>query len=878
MRKPETRGGVLRHAKDTVRQRIADVVSTEYPAPFTVPVQQIWGHCYTTASETRAVYLLRDARWANQTAGTQAQTRDLQTAAWASLVGRHVRIRVADLPVNPDPWAVRHIRSAPNPAGVDGADLHDHVLAGALRQREPWMRDVIVTVDVRLCGADNGDPDDSWEEQEAEVFVRLSGDGLHAVRGPGGLVDWMIRTSVAPGHLIPRPGLARPAEVMAEYVEEVDWTAPPGPRMVRIGKVGEADQWAVALTVSTMQERPCPGGPPPWMSAVLGFPFPVQLVVAGSIESASEAAPKFEKRARWQKDQITHQVKVGVEPDESTIETFGDARRLADRLKTGDGVVALADWVGRLVVTGPSPKVAADRARAVIKTFDVEQHITLAWERDQVTAIRELIPGVREISRGYHRYSDVALWSTGMPNVTGRVGQQTGMHVGYTSGRMRGRPVRFDPWYPPEVLNRAAIYPVLGDPGAGRSTLGLRAIQECILLGIPVVAIDPAGEWTNVDQLPGGAGRVQTIDLSGRTAGMAGLLALDQLIPDPDPADYTDDDGVVDMVELRSAQEDARKQRVTAAIDAMRAIFDDDTWANEVRREAIKDSAWDCDGNLWRAIDWLDRPEDRGGSEANRRLARELTAAAHGSARLLFPPRDRAEAATQAGALGVFRGRGLFDAQVTIITMQGMEFPRPGSDQRHWTSAERHAALIMRLTAHFGRRLIKEHDRRSRRCRKLLLVDEASWLANWEHGVAWISSFVRHARRWNCPMMLMSQHPRDLARLDPEGKTFSSGGFIGQHDKAEPATDSLALTGAPPGLEAVVTGLSLVPREDEDDPGRVPGEFLFTDADRWTERIRVDLDPYPVLTDVAYTSPGERPGGPVVFETAGADTSDQAAM
>jgi hypothetical protein len=641
--------------------------------------------------------------------------------------------------------------------------------------------------------------------------------------------------------------------------------------MVRIGKVGEADQWAVALTVSTMQERPCPGGPPPWMSAVLGFPFPVQLVVAGSIESASEAAPKFEKRARWQKDQITHQVKVGVEPDESTIETFGDARRLADRLKTGDGVVALADWVGRLVVTGPSPKVAADRARAVIKTFDVEQHITLAWERDQVTAIRELVPGVREISRGYHRYSDVALWSTGMPNVTGRVGQQTGMHLGYTSGRMRGRPVRFDPWYPTEVLKRAAIYPVLGDPGAGRSTLGLRAIQECILLGIPVVAIDPAGEWTNVDRLPGGAGRVQTVDLSGRTAGMAGLLALDRLIPDPDPADFCGDDGVVDMVELKAARAAASEQRVAAAIDAMRAVFDDDTWANEARREAIKDSAWDSDGDLWKAVDWLDRADRDGGCDSNRRLARELVSAAHGTARLLFPARDRAV------NLGKDT-RGLLGAQVTIITMQGMQFPRPGSDQKHWTSAERSAALIMRLTAYLGRRLIEEHDRRERRGRKLLVVDEASWLANWEYGTAWIASFERHARRWNCPIMLMSQHPADLARLDPEGKTFSSGGFVGWHDKPEPVPASLALTGAPPGLEAVVTGLSLVARESEEDSGRVPGEFLFTDADRWTERVRVDLDPYPVLTDVAYASPGERPGGPVAFETAETVTPNQAAM
>lgn len=870
------RDGFLRRIKDKTLRQIAALVSTEYPAPFTVPVRQIWGHCYATDRDTRAVYVLRDARWANQTAGAQAQVRDLQTAAWASLVDRHVRIRIAPLPVNPDPAAVAHIRSAPDPAGVNGDILLEHVIAGAVRQREPWMHDVLVTVDVRLCGATGGDPDDNWEEQEAEVISRLSGDGLHATRAPDGVIDWLIRTSVTPGHTVDRPGLLRLTEDMDEFAEEVDWSAPIGARMVKIATAGGDTQWAAALTISTMHPRNCPGGPPPWMSAILDAPFDVQLVVAGNVISAREAAPRFAKRARWQNDQIKHQVRVEVTPDDSTVETYGEARQLADRLATSSDIDAVVDWVGRLVVAGPTQKVCADRVRALQAMFDVEEQITLVWERDQVTALKELMPGVRQIARGYHRFSDVALWSAGVPNMTGQVGQQYGMYLGYTSGRMRGRPVRWDPWYPIEVLNRAAIYPVLGDMGAGRSTLGLRAIQESILLGIPVVAIDPAGEWRHIDQLPGSDGRVQIIDLSARSAAMSGLLALDQLIPDPDPAEFSVD-GVTNMVELQAAREEAREQRVAAAIDAMRAIFDDDTWANETRREAIKDSAWDCDGDLWKAVDWLARPDEQrhvddatgtvtvtnlGACEANRRLARELSSAAHGSARLLFPSRDRA---VNVGKTG----RGLLGAQVTVITMQGMQFPRPGSDQKHWTTSERSAALIMRLAAYLGRRLIEEHDRRDRRCRKLLVVDEASWLANWEYGTAWISSFVRHVRRWNTALLLMSQHPADLAKLDAEGKTFSSGGFVGWHDKPEPVAASLALTGAPPGLETVVTSLTLVDREDEDDPGRVPGEFLMTDADRWTDRVRVDLDPYPVLAAVGDTTPGS--SRTTVAEEAGSD-------
>lgn len=851
---PDRDLGIVARIKRKTRQQIADVLSTEYPATPTVPVKQIWGHCYTTAHETRAVYLLRDGRHSNQTGSTQAQTRNLQTTAWASLIGRHVKIRIGALPVNPDPAAVNHINAAPNPAGENGGVLREHVAAGADRQREPWMRDVIVTVDVRLCGADDGHPDDNWAEQDDEVIARLSGDGLRAARVATGVVDWLIRTSIAPGHAIKRPGLQRPAENMAEYAEEIHWNAPPGGRMVRVSKAGEPDQWAVALTISTVHRRDHPGGPPPWMSAVLAFDFPVQLVVAGDIMSAADAAPRFEKRARWQGDQINHQVKAGVTPDDSTVETFGEARQLADRFKTGGDITAIVEWVGRLVVTAPSKQECTDRARHVTKTFDEQQNMTVVWERDQVTAVKELSPGVREIDRGFHRVNDVAFWSTGIPNLTGRIGQSTGMHLGYTSGWIPGRPVRFDLWYPIEKLDRAAIYPVLGDMGAGRSTLGLRAIQECILTGVPVVAIDPAGEWTNVHRLPGAEGRVQILDLSGRTAAMSGLLALNQIIPDPDPAEFKDpDSGVVDLGELQAARADAREQRVAAAIDSMRSIFDVDTWATEARREAIKDAARDTNGDLWKAVDWLARPDDKGGCEANRRLADELTSAAHSSARLLFPARDRSVDMSKGPA------RGLLDAQVTVITMQGMQFPRPGSDREHWTSAERHAALIMRLAAYLGRRLIEEHDRRNRRGRKLLIVDEASWVANWEYGVAWIAGFVRHTRRWNCPLMLMSQHPADLARLDPEGKVFSSGGFAGWHDKPDPATDSLALTGAAEGLEAVVTGLSLVKREDEDEPSRVAGEFLWTDADGWTEQIRVDLAPYPVLAAVACTTPGRQP-------------------
>jgi hypothetical protein len=307
-------------------------------------------------------------------------------------------------------------------------------------------------------------------------------------------------------------------------------------------------------------------------------------------------------------------------------------------------------------------------------------------------------------------------------------------------------------------------------------------------------------------------------------------------MPNPDRALYTDEDT------YRGAcrQVEAKRQRL--AEDSLRQIVDEDTWRDPIRRNAIKDAAADCDGDLWKAIDWL----AESGHDDFVRLARELTNAAYGPARLLFPHR-RADGTTA----DTGHDADLLASQVVIITMQGMQFPAPGTDRANWDSTERAAALTMRLAAFLARRLIEVRPRRER---KALIVDEASWLANWKYGADWIASFVRHVRRWNTALFLMTQHPNDLKLLDPEGNTFASGGFVGCTGQVEVAEMSLGIVRAAPGLGSICPNLSWT----QTAKGRVkiPGEYIWVDATGRVLRVRVDIAPFPVLAAVADTTPG----------------------
>lgn len=808
---------------------------TLWRVPLNVPVRQIHRNVYTTDTDTRAVFTLADTTWSNQSADIQGHVVALATAAWAALPGRHLKFRIAERPVDGSTVGA-YKDTAPDPHPL----WESHVEAGADRQIDIGLTDTSVTVDVRLCGAHSGERGEDWETHHAEVLAQLSNQGLRGAPAPEGLVDWLVHTSVAPGHPVPEFLPGRACDDVDEFTAEVEWWAPVRARAVQITSGRGEPVWAAALTVSTITARETPGPLPPWMSACLHAPFPVQLVVSGEVTAARDAAAVYRNRADWQADNIDHLRKHKLPVPDSVHDAHEEARRLADQLTAGAGDADKAQcrFVGRLVVVAPTRTELDDRCRYLQNLYRDDVHVVLVRALDQVTALSELSPGVREITAGYQRNGDVALLSGAVPNATGQIGQDIGMDFGYTSGSLARRVVRFDPWHPSERLNKAPIYPVLGDLGAGRSTLGLRVIQECTLAGNYVVAVDPAGEWTNVNQLPGGE-RIKVIDLSGQGPETAGLLSTDRLVPDPDPADFGDPyDGGLRMDELRAAKERATATRVALATDNLQTLVGDDTWANEPRRWALQDAARDADGYMWGIVDWL----NRSGDDGNRRLARELTVAAHGTARLLFPPRG-VDAPSAAG--------GLLDAQVVVITMQGMQFPAPSVDQKHWTSEERAGALTMRLAAFLAKRLIEVRPRRSR---KALIVDEASWIANWSAGRAWIADFVRHVRRWNTALFLMTQHPEDLRKLDPEGTTFACGGFIGTTDRAQVAAASLALVGAAPGLEPVLKQLSWM--SGPEGRQRVPGEFFYVDADERAERVRLDLDAYPELKAVASTTPG----------------------
>ena len=177
--------------------------------------------------------------------------------------------------------------------------------------------------------------------------------------------------------------------------------------------------------------------------------------------------------------------------------------------------------------------------------------------------------------------------------------------------------------------------------------------------------------------------------------------------------------------------------------------------------------------------------------------------------------------------------------RLTVLTMQGMTLPRPGSPRDEWTDGESLAVELLNLASWLTQRTIYDADRN---LRKGVALDETHFLSQVPTGKVLIDRLARDSRKFNVRALFASQLAGDLLRVSGFASLVNAV-FVGRTDDEQAQAEALRLLRVPTGVgyEQMLGTLSPRPRHD-DRPDDTPRQFVFADGHGGVEKIRIDLE------------------------------------
>jgi hypothetical protein len=219
----------------------------------------------------------------------------------------------------------------------------------------------------------------------------------------------------------------------------------------------------------------------------------------------------------------------------------------------------------RIAVAGVTEEEALTRAAAVVEAY--RPQIRIVRELGQYHLAREFVPGEPLASTAHVRHFPVLKVAAGLPAITAEVGDRRGHHIGETAG-LTARPVTFDPWYLPEIVEVGGLVPIVGTPGSGKSMLMGLLSYKATLSGVRGVCMDPSGRLQKMLALPELRDISRSVDLMG---GRPGSLSPYAVVPEPNrllvESEATGPDDLAERMEL--ARNAARATRRDLALTTL---------------------------------------------------------------------------------------------------------------------------------------------------------------------------------------------------------------------------------------------------------------------------------------------------------------------
>ncbi|HEX4247361.1 MAG TPA: ATP-binding protein, partial [Pseudonocardia sp.] len=840
------------------RSRAGESAAPRYESA--INLRSIDGHLTRTATQVMAWYRLAPQAWSFRSDNQRELLIHQIAAQLGELQGRWLHLRVTTRPYPVHMWAEAFDHNAlGRPPDVAGAMGWDGFLEGEQRHLMGLsMSDKEVFLGVEISGRGALD---RWVERAAPVLGKLvpgavaaelaalesevrhvndlvAGTGLDAVPALADDMAWLMHRSCSLGLPAPRalgvtPGGGSAArwetEDLAAFTDGVELHQDPYAPTVRV--VGRLRSQTVTrhvavLSVGLMDGLRIPEVDDPWMQRSDRLAFPVEWSARIYVRRPEEVTGELQRQMGKVRSQIRHYTHDhDLDPPMSLARQADRVLEIEDELSSGltQTNTRLFGW-WRIAVAGRDEAEAVSRAQQVLEIY--RPKVAIEHPEAQYRYAREFIPGEPLASSAYRRRGSVSWAAAAVPAATAAVGDRRGIMLGETCTATR-RPVAWDPWLAQEVRRASGLTAVVGGLGSGKSFLTGLIVYKTLRAGAQWTVLDPSGPLSELTRLPELAPFSRHINLLRADPG---ILNPYRVVAEPKLEHFLEDD---------DADRAWRRERSLAAATRRRLVLDVLTGllpfdvsrlphTRIVLLRAVREVGGSPDRNPAQVIDVLRRHardgEDHAGVVADfLEERRELPQAA-----LLFPDETRDDP-WQADR----------DYRLTVLTMQGMTLPRPGSPREEWTDGESLAVELLNLASWLTQRTIYDANRNAR---KGVALDESHFLSQVPTGKVLIDRLARDSRKFNVRALFASQLAGDLLRVSGFASLVNAV-FVGRTDDDEAQAQALRLLRVPTGVgyEQMLGTLSPRPRHD-DRPDDTPRQFVFADGHGGVEKIRIDME------------------------------------
>ena len=849
----------IRPSKKAIRTLAGDSGLPKFTS--SINLRSIDGHLTRTGTQVMAWYRLAPQAWSFRSDSQREMLIHQIAAQLGELQGRWLHLRVTTRPYPVHMWAEAFDHNAlDRPPDVPGALGWDGFLEGEQRHLMGLsMSDKETFLGVEVSGRGTLD---RWMERSAPMLGRLvpgaveaelhalhsqvrhiddlvAGTGLDAVPAQADDIAWLMHRSCALGLPAPRSlaGTFGPSglgarwenEDLAAFTDGVELSQEPYSPTVRVtGRLRNqtVSRNVAVLSVGLMDGLRIPEVDDPWMQHSDRLNFPVEWSARMYIRRPEEVAGELQRQMGKVRSQIRHYTHDhDLDPPMSLARQADRVLEIEDELSGGltQTNTRLYGW-WRIAVSGRDENEAISRAQQLLEVY--RPKISIEHPEAQYRYAREFIPGEPLASTAYRRRGSVTWAAAAVPAATAAVGDRRGIMLGETCTATR-RPVAWDPWMAQEVRRASGLTAIVGGLGSGKSFLTGLIVYKSLRAGAQWTVLDPSGPLAELTRLPELAPFSRNINLLRADPG---ILNPYRVVAEPK---------VEHFLEEEDAERAWRRERSLAAATRRRLVLDVLTGllpfdvgrlpnTRIVLLRAVREVGGAPDRHPGQVIDAL-RQHAREGEEHAGVVAdflderRELPQAA-----LLFPDETRDDP-WQADR----------EYRLTVLTMQGMTLPRPGSPREEWTDGEQLAVELLNLASWLTQRTIYDADRN---LRKGVALDESHFLSQVPTGKVLIDRLARDSRKFNVRALFASQLAGDLLRVSGFASLVNAV-FVGRTDDESAQAEALRLLRVPTGVgyEAMLGTLSPRPRHDER-PDDTPRQFVFADGSGGVEKIRIDLE------------------------------------
>ncbi|MBO3102213.1 ATP-binding protein [Cellulomonas fengjieae] len=829
---------------------------------------------HVTFSDKRMVawYVLDPQRWSFRTVADGESLIEAHASQIAELVGRTVYGRITTRPYAVETWAEAAWNNSPAPTEGFAKILERDQVQLSSRMQSDKLVYFGVDLGSRSSALDLTGrviADVARRELEAlqhrldEIDDVMAGPGVDAIPAVGNDMAWLLARSFALGCPAPVQDTVEEThwskEDLHEFTGSTHWSAEPLAQSVRIDTtMGEQPitRHVVVLTVGRMGELHIPEVDEPWIAKTDKLPFPVEWAFRVDVRSSHETSKEMNKLSDRVLAQRDHYLDDhGKQPPRQLARQAERAAAVEDEQRSGfDGLATRTRGWYRIAVSARTQEEALQRAKVVQKIY--KPAIKIEREFDQFRLAREFVPMEPLANTGHTRHLPILKLAAGVPAATAEVGDKRGVLIGYTSG-FAERPVTWDPWYGPEVVEGSGLVPIVGGLGAGKSFFAGGVVYKTGAQGVPWTVLDPSGRLGALADLPEFRGVARAVNLLQSEPGALNPYAL---VPEPQLEWFRDEPDPQHALALaKSAAEAQRRDLMTDTLRwCLPAEDQNDPGALSILRDAVSRAEARPHSTAHGVLISLNHNVDDDHDLASRVVRRLREASERELSRLFF--------ATPSGGN---HGESLSDRRMTFFSLKGLAQIDESKPKSEWSFDELMSRPVMSLAAWSALRSVYRADFHER---KGMFLDEVHEITAVSTGRTLVQKVATDTRKHDIAALVSTQNAANV--IGQNINNFVGAAFVGKTTDDEAQAHNCRLLGLPVGVGYEAEFAKLSRRSRRSEITGTPREFIFRDGmggedgKGGVEKIRVDYSNHERLTVALNTTadPAKRRGLELVAE------------